>query len=101
MPIIEISPQDMPSAVALEGGAYGPGQANPAEVKLAKFSYNELAANPGYDRDGEQGPWAKLLFIVILPSGEQGFTQLFVNDLGVLASHLTNAGVQVARGEGV
>jgi len=100
MPTITITPEEMPDRnYALEGGKYGRGLDTDAEVKIIDFQYPALQ-NPGYDKDGTQGPWALFNFSILLASGEQGFSRMYINNLVKLAGLLTTAGVPVAGENG-
>ncbi len=89
---VEINPSDMKTTVALDGGKYGANQEFPAEVKINVFEYPSKR-NPGYDKDGTEGPYAFFIVSILTATGDQGFARIFVNDLSRLKSMLAAANV--------
>ena len=64
MSVVTINPDASKRPVLENAGVYGPGMEHEADVRLDTF---ECPADrmPGYDRDGERGPYAYFSFRVI------------------------------------
>lgn len=66
MSIVNIDPQSGAFPYLHNGGKYGPGMENPAEVVVSDFDPNvtEAGKGPGYDRDCERGTYVMFVFKV-------------------------------------
>ena len=83
----------------LEGGVYGQGLDHEADVELVTFEW-PAETNPGFDKDGKQGPWALFVARVVDAEGNQHFPKKYVAGPG-LARTLTAIGVAFeSRAEG-
>lgn len=96
MGIVTINPDASKRPVLEHAGIYGPGMEHEAEVTLDQF---ECPAErmPGYDRDGERGPYAYLGFKVITEATGMIFFNVWepISDFSgsKLVQHLTALGV--------
>ncbi len=97
MPIVNVNPEDMKKPVeAIDGGQYGPGMQNDAELKLIDFEFPATGKNlPGYDKDGKEGPHAYFSVQINLANGATAFARKHVDVMEYLANDLTALGVNV------
>ena len=84
----------------LEAGQYGPGLQNEATVELTEFEAPNgdglLDRMPGFDRDGERGPYYRFNVKVTLASGGTQWVTDWRKPTNQFKSDLRNCGVDVA-----
>ena len=85
MSIVNVSPESGNWPYLRQGGKYGPGVENPAEVEVTDINpdVQEEGKGPGYDKDCEDGRYVQITYRVT----QDGGMVVYIRDLQCVAAN--------------